>query len=134
MITTPQEYRDKLWLIQTNNFPKKAILPYAEHLYNVDLKTRVIDGPEFLSVVKDHKAESIYFSAPRYVDYMDLAETACVIQYRLKDGTLGLYPVPFYDITTLNEFGHERIIFPWLLDGMATAISGPVEYSIRFFK
>ena len=134
MITTPQEYLEKLWLIQTNNFPRKAILPYAEKIYNVDLKTRIIDSPEFLSVQKDHSAESIYFSAPRYVDYMDLSETACIIQYRLMDGKTGIYHVPYYDITSQREPGKERIIFPWLLSGQATALSGPVEYSIRFFR
>lgn len=134
MITTPAEYRNNLWQIQTNSFPRKAVLPYAERIYNIDLKTRVIESPEFLSVAKDHKAESIYFSVPRYVDYMDLSQTACVIQYKLEDGTLGLYPVPFYDITSQNTFGSERIIFPWLLDGLATAKSGIIEYSIRFFR
>ena len=42
MITTPQEYIEKLWLIQNNNFPKKAILPHAEQIYEIDLKSRVI--------------------------------------------------------------------------------------------
>ncbi len=135
MITTPQEYNEKLWLIQTNNFPRKAILPFAETIYNVDMKTRIIDSPAFLSVAKDHKAETIYFSVPRYVDYMDLAETACIIQYTLpdKDKTTGIYAVPFYDITTFNDYGNERILLPWLLDGKATSVSGVIEYSIRFF-
>lgn len=134
MVTTPEEYRNKLWLIQNNNFPKKAILPYAETIYTVDMKSRIIESPKFLSVLKDHKAESIYFSVPRYVDYMDLAETACVIQYKLPNGTLGIYPVPFYDITSYNDYGNERLILPWLLDGEATSVSGLVEYSIRFFR
>ena len=134
MITSSTEYDEKLWLIQNNNFPRKAVLPYAEKIYEIDLKTRKIDSPEFLSVQKDHSAESIYFSVPRYVDYMDLSEVACIIQYRLVDGTFGIYHVPFYDITSQNEYGKERIIFPWLLSGEATALSGPIEYSIRFFK
>lgn len=134
MITTSTEYHEKLWLIQNQNFPKKAILPKAEKIYHIDLKTRKIDSPEFLSVQKDHSAESIYFSIPRYMDYMDLAETVCIIQYRLKDGTVGIYHVPFYDITSQNQYGNEKIIFPWLLSGEATALSGPIEYSMRFFR
>lgn len=133
MITTPQEYCQNLWLIQHNNFPRKAILGFAEKFYDVDLKTRTINSPEFLSVLKDHKAESIYFSVPRYVDYMDLSQTACIIQYKLANGASGIYSVPFYDITTLNQPGNERLILPWLLDGHATSVSGPIEYSIRFF-
>ena len=134
MITTPEEYREKLWLIQTNNPPRLAILPYAEKIYNIDFDTRLIDSPEFLSVQKDHSAENIYFSAPRYVDYMDLSTTTCIIQYKLIDGRVGIYHVPFYDITSQNEYGNERIIFPWLISGEATALSGPVEYSVRFYR
>lgn len=133
MIMTPEDYKNQLWSIQKNNFPKKAIFPYVKEIYNIDIKTRKIDSPKFLSVLKDHKAESIYFSVPRYVDYMDLAETACIIQYKLKDGTYGIYPVQYYDITTFNEHGNERIIISWLLDGKATSLTGPVEYSFKFF-
>jgi hypothetical protein len=68
------------------------------------------------------------------MDYIDLAETTCIIQYKLSDGTVGIYPVPFYDITTQNEYGNEKIIFPWLLSGEATSLSGSIEYSMRFYK
>jgi hypothetical protein len=34
---------------------KKAVLmPHNEHIMNVDLNTRTIETPEFLSVTKDH--------------------------------------------------------------------------------
>jgi hypothetical protein len=79
MITTSNEYKEKLWLIQSKNPPRKAILPHAEKMYAIDLKTREIDSPEFLSIQKDHRAESIYFIMPRYLDYMDLAETTGII-------------------------------------------------------
>ena len=134
MVMTPEDYKKQLWSIQNDNFPKKAIFPYVKEVYNIDMKTRKIDSPQFLSILKDHKAESVYFSVPRYVDYMDLAETACIIQYKLKDGTYGIYPVQYYDITTLNEYGNERIIISWLLDGKATSLTGPVEYSFKFFR
>jgi hypothetical protein len=26
------------------------------------------------------------------------------------------------------------MLFPWCIDGMATAAAGPVQYSIRFYK
>lgn len=134
MITTPEQYKEQLWLIQNENFPKKVILPHAEKIYNIDYKTRIVESPEFLSVLKDHKSENIYFSIKRYVDYIDLAETACIIQYEISDGSTGIYPVPFYDLISLNEKGNERILFPWLIDGQATAISGPVKYAIRFYR
>ena len=134
MLTTPEEYRDHLWLIQNTNFPRKAVMPYATEVHDIDIRSREIDSPEYLSVLKDHKSENIYFSIKRYVDYIDLSETACVIQYKNKNGDTGIYPVPYYDLTSANEVGNERIIFPWLLDGTATAVSGPVEYAIRFFR
>lgn len=133
MITTSTEYAENLWLLQTKTPPRKAILPYAEKIYNIDLKTRTIEAPEFLSILKDHNAESVYFSVPRFIDYMDLAETTCIIQYKLSNGFTGIYQVPFYDITTHNTPGMEKIIFPWLLSGEATMISGPIEYAIRFY-
>ena len=134
MITTSTEYAEKLWLLQSRTPPRKAILPKAEKIYNIDLKTRQIDSPEFLSVLKDHNAESIYFSVPRFLDYMDLAETTCVIQYKLPNGKAGMYQVPFYDITTYNAPGAEKLIFPWLLSGEVTSFTGDIEYSIRFFS
>ena len=135
MITTAEEYYQELYRIQEDNFPSQAILlPSTEKIYEIDLKTRRIDSPKFLSVLKDHSAESVYFSVPRYVDYMDLAETACVIQYKRADGKVGMYHVPYYDITSQNDPGREKLIFPWLLSGYVTEISGNIEYSIKFFR
>ena len=134
MITTSEEYRNQLFEIQKMHSPQKAVLPYANKIYSIDVKSRNIDGPTFLSVLNDHSAINIYFSIQRYVDYMDLAETACVIQYRKPNGKMGIYAVPYYDIFTYNDYGNEKIVFSWLLNGNATALSGPIEYSIQFFK
>jgi hypothetical protein len=109
-------------------------LPSAETIYTINLKTRSIDGPAFLSIAKDHDAVNIYFSVPRYVDFMDLAQTACIIQYKKPNGKMGIYPVPFYDIYSHNEYGNEKLIFSWLLNENATAESGTIEYSVLFFK
>ena len=60
MITTPEEYLSKLHLIQNNNFPTIAILlPRDETIYNIDLNTRTIEAPEYLSVETDHYAETV---------------------------------------------------------------------------
>lgn len=134
MITTPDQYRKQLLDIQEKQFPRKAVLPYADTIYPIDLKSRVIHGPEFLSVLKEHDAENIYFSVPRYMDFMDLSQTACIIQYKKPNGKMGIYAVPFYDIRTYNKPGEEKLIFSWLLNADATAVSGPIEYSIMFFK
>ena len=124
--------------ILTSNKPenRKELLPTAvyDEIHYIDLETRTIDSPEFLSVLKDHKAENIYFSVKRYMDYMDLSETVCLIQYRTADNKIGIYPVPYYDLTTLNKPDDQKILFSWVIDGLATSCSGPVEYAMRFYR
>ena len=129
MVLTPDEYNDELWLIQKNNPPKISVLPFAEKIYDVDVKNRTINAPEFLSVQKDHRAESIYFKMDRYNDYVDLVNMTCIIQYKTKNGD-GIYVVPYYDIASYPG----KLLIPWLIDGRATAVSGDVTYSIRFYK
>lgn len=133
MITTAQEYYDLLYKIQDENFPSLAVLlPSSEKIFQVDLTTRKIEAPDFLSVELDHKAETIYFEVDRYFDATDLATTACVVQYVNAEGEGRLYPVPFYDIETFS--GDNKMIFPWVIGGEATKAAGDVKYSIRFYK
>lgn len=133
MITTPEEYFASLYRIQDQNPPALALLlPSTEHIYEVDLTTRKIEAPEFLSVLTDHKAEVIYFKVDRFFDYMDLANTVCVIQYVNAAGEGHYYRVPFFDITTFSA--EDKILFPWCIDGAATKAAGTVRYSIRFYK
>jgi len=49
------------------------IVPSNARIYNVDLNTRIIDAPEYLSVQHEHYAETVYFLVDRYYDSMDLA-------------------------------------------------------------
>lgn len=131
MITTPQEYYAKLHLIQDTNKPSVAVLaPNTEKIYNIDLNTRKIDSPEFLSIEKDHMAETIYFMVDRVYDSIDLAETTCIIQYINAKKEARIYAVPFYDITTING----KIIIPWCIEGEATKASGTVKYSFKFYS
>lgn len=131
MITTPQEYYAKLHLIQDTNKPSIAVLaPNTEKIYNIDLNTRKIDSPEFLSIEKDHMAETIYFMVDRVYDSIDLAETTCIIQYINAKKEARIYAVPFYDITTING----KIIIPWCIEGEATKASGTVKYSFKFYN
>lgn len=144
MITAPQDFMDYLYEIQNNNAPTKAILlPKDETIYEIDLDTRTIYAPEFLSVEKDHYAETIFFKVDRYFDNMDLTNTVCVIQYineNAKDSEGlpekgRLYAVPFYDTTYFTKFDEEdKILFPWCIGGPATAAAGNVKFSIRFYK
>ncbi len=133
MITTTEEYYQELYRIQDNNFPSQAILlPSDERIYDIDLNSRTIEAPEFLSVATEHKSETIYFKIDRYNDYMDLTNTACVIQYVNADGEAHYYPVPYYDVTTFSK--EDKLLFPWVIDGAATKAKGTVQFSIRFYR
>lgn len=133
---------ETLYNIQENQPPELAEMFYARKYYDIDLVTRTIETPEYLSVAKDHKAENVYFRINRFCDYMDLATTTCVIQYKVRDEkgnvVTGIYPVPYFDIVT--EHGDpskgivDKMIFPWCIDGRASMNAGPIEYAIRFYK
>ena len=125
-------YKSLLYEIQnsvpTGPTPETIILPSNKQLYNVDLNTREIDGPETLSVQSDHYAETVYFLVDRYYDNMDLAQTNCVVQYTI-NGNSYVYAVPFCDTTTFEG----KIIIPWTISASATQTAGTVKYFIRFY-
>ena len=132
MIISPEDYYKYLAYIQSNNRPTIAILPSSEKVYNIDLKTRQIETPEYLSVEHDHKSETVYFKVDRFFDYMDLSQTVCIVQYVTADNKARIYAVPFYDVTSYAD--EEKMLIPWCIDGGATAVAGTVQYSIRFYK
>lgn len=139
MITTPKDYASLLYLLQDSNRQVTAIqLPSDEKIYNIDLNTRIIEAPQFLSVKQDHNAETIYFKVDRYFDNTDLSRSdiSIVIQYENNDPDPKkrgfVYAPPFKDITTLEKEG--KILFPWVIEGPATAFAGKVTFSIRFYK
>lgn len=141
MITSAEEYWSMLYRIQSENAPDLALLlPRSEKIFNIDLESRTIEAPEFLSVETDHRAETIYFKCPRFYDTMDLATTTCIIQYINAAGEARLYVVPFYDVQTFSKYDPETgvdepmMLFPWLIEGDATKAAGTVKYAIRFYK
>lgn len=69
-----------LYEIASQNSPNIVELPGAKrNMYEVNLSTREINSPKFLSLNAEHKAEVIYFVFDRFYDYMDLVNTTCVI-------------------------------------------------------
>ena len=126
---------DQLSEIQTKNPPSNVYLPYADNIYDIDLNSRTIYGPSVLSVQRDHKSEIIYFKVDRYVDYMDLTNTVCIIQY-IVPGDIQriphIYIVPYYDIYKFKQ--EEKILFPWAVGGSATEKDGILEYAVKFYK
>lgn len=127
-----QDYLSQLYIIQNQNPPSLVLFPNIKKVYNIDLTSRTIETPEFLSVSSDHKSETIYFQVDRYHDYMDLSNTICVVQYITPDKKVHVYPVPFFDVMTKRD--EKKMIFPWCIDGAATRQKGPIQYSIRFYK
>lgn len=127
---------DVLQQIQQNNMasssqlpaPETIIMPTSQKLYEVDLSTRTISGPETLSVQSDHYAETVYFIMDRFYDNMDLAQTNCVVQY-VSNGESYVYAVPFCDVTTYEG----KMIIPWTISLSATKNSGSVRYFINFY-
>lgn len=135
MKTTPQDYNSLLYLIQdANNRQNIALtLPPNEPIYKIDLNTRTIEAPKVLSVQYDHCAETIYFEIDRYYDSVDLNNLHCVVQFQNADPDNKkkgfIYYVPYFDLS------HEgKILFPWVIEGAATAFSGNVTFSIKFYK
>lgn len=126
---------EQLYEVQAQNAPSNVFLPYAHNIYDIDLNTRTIHGPEFISVRRDHKSTVIYFKVDRYYDYMDLANTICIVEYIVpgdKTRVPHIYIVPFFDTA---KFIHEgKMIFPWNVGGAATMAEGTIEYAIRFYK
>lgn len=123
---------DYLYRIQSKVTPCLVELPNGDISYSINLQTRKINSPEFLSVKKDHLSNVIYFNVDRFFDYMDLSTLPCVITYQTPDNQTHFYPVPYYDIYTLAKEG--KMIFPWNINNIVTKNEGDIIYSIRFFK
>ena len=132
-IIPEQDFLSQLYIIQSNNPPSFVLFPEHKEIYNIDLESRKIDTPEFLSVVKDHNSSTIYFRVKRFYHYTDLSKMTCIIQYTtLKNKQTNIYTVPFYDIIT--ELDEQNMLFAWCIDKYATPVSGPIEFSIRFYS
>lgn len=133
MITNSHDYEQILWEIQSNAPTRKALLlPKDEKVFNIDLNTRKIEIPQFLSVAKDHEAETIYFKFDRYFDYVDLTTKACIIQYINAKGDSYIYPVPYYDLETFADEG--KVVIPWCIQGAATEKAGNIQFAIRWYS
>ena len=112
-------YTDLLYELQTSdNIPVIVdLLPEDKQVFELDLNTRTINIPQFLSVQFDHNSEVIYFKTPRWFEGVDLTDTTCIIQYINADGDCGIYCVPFYDIKhfEVDDKGNSvpMLLFPW---------------------
>ena len=80
MITDSKEYFDILYRIQDENPPVIATLvPTYEPFMEIDLDTRTINVPEFISINKDHRSETVYFKCARFYNEVDLSQMCGII-------------------------------------------------------
>lgn len=126
-----------LYDIQFKNPPTNVALPgaNANNTYDIDLTTRTIHAPAILSVERDHKSTVIYFKVDRYFEYMDLSNTICVVEYIIPQSNKRvpyLYVVPFMDTMTYSL--ENKMVFPWVISGIAAQQDGIIEYDVRFYR
>ena len=143
-LTKIESFEDLLFQIQTyedenaQRFPQLVhLLPENDQIFDIDLDARTISIPQFLSVQYDHNAEIIYFRCPRYFENMDLASTICIIEYLNADGEAGLYWVPYYNVDVYEDNDESLtplMLIPWAIQGLVTASSGTVTFTVRFYQ
>ena len=150
-LTKIESFDDLLFKIQTyedeqgQRFPQLVhLLPENDQIFDIDLDSRTINIPQFLSVQYDHNAEIIYFKCPRYFENVDLATTVCIIEYVNADGEAGLYWVPYYNVDInydINLSDNQKsedltpqMLIPWAVGGLATASAGTVTFTVRFYQ
>lgn len=137
MITSKNEYNELLYAI---NDPNNIVqipggvyfrIPKDEPVYNIDLNTREVETPKFLSVLEDHNAEIIWFKVDRFYDDVDLYNATCWIIYK---NALGEDHLTITTPKVLEPSNHDILYIPWAIAGAATKAAGKITFSFQFFK
>lgn len=129
---SPSEYNNLLAQLADANPVTYAPISKDSVIVDIDLSTRLVDVPEFLSVELDHRAETIYFRCNRFNEAVDLSTKACIIQY-VNAGKEGrIYTVPYYDLATFRD--DSKMLIPWQIGGEATKYAGKIKFTIKFFS
>lgn len=106
-------------------------IPSDEQVYNINLNTREVETPEYLSILEDHNAEVIWFKADRFYDDVDLFGATCWIQYKNADGE------SYVTVTlpkVIAESDHDKLYIPWPITNSVAKATGNVSFSFKFFK
>lgn len=134
MKTSQKEYNELLYIIDdpnNSNGDTYYRIPSDEPVYEINLDTRTVEVPEFLSVLDDHNAEVVWFKVDRFFDDVDLFGATCWIEYRNAVGE-DYVTVAFPKV--IKESNHDVLYVPWPICGPATKAAGNVTFSFRFFK
>ena len=133
MVVSPEEYNSLLHrLMDPNKFTPFLRIPDDEPIYNIDLNTRTIEAPQFLSIEEDHNSEIIWFKANRFYDNIDLADSTCLIQYINADQEEYFYAS--HIMISADKYGTESILIPWAISRQVTKKTGTITFSFQFFK
>ena len=133
MITSQKEYNELLYLIKDSNSSEDIYyrIPADEPIYEINLNTRTIFAPEFLSVETDHNSEVIWFKVDRFFDDVDLFDSTCWIKYVNANGD------SHFSLTkpmVIKESNHDILYLPWVINDTVAKSAGNVKFSFRFFK
>lgn len=127
MITSKKEYDELLYVINDpNNLTDEAVyyrIPSDEPIYKINLDTREVEAPEFLSVLEDHNSEVIWFKVDRFYDDFDLYGSTCWIQYvnALNESYVSV-SIP----KVIKESNHDVLYFPWSINSAVSRAAGNV--------
>ena len=119
---------EKLDLLAEEYADEDAIvyrIPSDEPVYEIDLNTRKITPPEFLSVLEDHNAEVVWFKVDRFFDDVDLYDSTCWIQYQ---NELGEQYISKTVPQVLEKSNHDILYIPWVINGPVTRAVGKVKF------
>jgi len=113
------------------NYLSYVTIPKDEPIYKIDLNTRKIETPKFLSVLEDHNSEIIWFKVDRFYDDFDLYGSTCLIQYKnaLKEEYVCV-TIP----KVIDDGNHDMLYIPWPVAGAATKAAGKIEFAFQFYK
>lgn len=133
--TTSQQVTALLAELQANSKTIVTLVPSDSEIINVNLNTRQIEigssaYSKFLSVARDHYAETIYFRVPRYFDGVDLSRMACAVEYTNAANQSRISPILVKDIISEPD----SIIMGWCIHGDATAKAGTIKFALRFYS
>lgn len=134
------EYYSHMADFFVNKKYKFIMLPVDEEALEIDLDTRTINVPDSFakcaSVQSDHLAEMVIFTADRYYDYMDLANTQIFVQWTIPENkTLGIEEVKGATRVEMIDLETEpgKLRFAWPLNDKITQTAGNVKFAVRFF-
>lgn len=102
-----------------------------ETIYKIDLNSRTVEVPQFLSVYKDHNAEVVWFSVDRFYDDIDLFGSTCYIQYK---NALNEQHISIVIPQVIKETDHDMLYIPWPITSAATKGTGNITFAFQFFK